>query len=68
MLTDTERELRHNLDQAQTGLVQEFQERQATKLKLAEAHKEIETLKEHLRQAYVAIEMLNEKLSLLTRS
>lgn len=59
---DTEWELRHNLGEAQIGLVKEFQEHQKTKRELLEARKEIETLKEHLRQAYVGMEALNYEL------
>jgi chromosome segregation ATPase len=71
MAENTEWELRHNLEQAQTGLVQEFQDHQETKRraaslekKLIDAVNERETLKEQLRQAHVVIQMLNERLAL----
>lgn len=54
----------HNLEQAQMGLVKEFQDHQKTKAELKAAKERIATLEEHLRQAYVVIEALNGKLSL----
>lgn len=60
----SEWELRHNLEQAQTGLVKEFQRASSLEKKLLEAVNEREALREQLRQAYVVIEMLNEKLAL----
>ena len=64
MQADTERELRHNLEEAQKGLVKEFQAHQQTKTILADMKLSEDTLREQLRQAHLVIAMLNEQLAL----
>ena len=64
MQADTERELRHNLEEAQEGLVEEWQAHEVTKKALAESREREKVLSEELRQAYVVIQALNEQLAL----